>query len=270
MASMEVSAGRPSPRSSGGWAVVAGQELRHLWLGGRGFLLGLAFSILLSFTTYLVATNQALNFLEQRESVNLLVQVAITVGALLALLGAADAVSGERERGTLESLMLSPVSRRGLVGGKLAGSLSLWAAAFAITVPYAWFVGRGVGLVGDAVGVGLVVGTLLAVFLAAVGMVVSIVSGSNRVSLSISLFLILAIFAPTQLPPSAQGWAGRFLLRVNPVTAGEHYIGKVLVDGHAWSTDASWLLSPVIGAVLMVSVVLLVGPRWIRLGKGAE
>jgi ABC-2 type transport system permease protein len=252
------------------WTVVAGQELRHLWLGGRGFLLGLAFSILLSFTTYLVATNQALNFLEQRESVNLLVQVAITVGALLALLGAADAVSGERERGTLETLMLSPASRRALVGGKLAGTLSLWAAAFAITVPYAWFVGRGVGLVGDAVGVGIVVGSLLAVFLASLGMLVSILAGSNRVSLSISLFLILAIFAPTQLPPSAQGWAGRFLLRVNPVTAGEHYIGKVLVDGHAWSQDVSWLLSPAIGAVVLVAVVLFVGPRMIRLGKGAE
>jgi ABC-2 type transport system permease protein len=75
------------------WAVVAGQELRDLWLGGRGLLLSLAFSILLSVLSYLVATNQALNFLEQRESVNLTLQVAIAVGALLALLAGADAIS---------------------------------------------------------------------------------------------------------------------------------------------------------------------------------
>ena len=89
------------------------QELRDLWLGGRGLVLGFAFSLLLSVIAYLVATNRALNFLEQREAVNLTLQVAVAVGALLTLLVAADAVSGERERGTLESLLLTPVSRRG-------------------------------------------------------------------------------------------------------------------------------------------------------------
>src|SRR2546423_8808632 len=101
------------------WAVVAGQELRDLWLGGRGLILSLAFSLLLSVLAYLVATNQALNFLEQRESVNLTLQVAIAVGALLALLGAADSVSGERERGSLETLLLTPASRLQLTLGKL-------------------------------------------------------------------------------------------------------------------------------------------------------
>ena len=92
-------------------AVVARQELRDLWIGGRGLLLAFAFSILLSAITYLGATNEALNFLERREAVNLTLQVAVGVGALLALLAAADAISGERERGTLESLLLTPVDR---------------------------------------------------------------------------------------------------------------------------------------------------------------
>jgi len=107
------------------WAVVAGQELRDLWLRGRGLLLSLAFSGLLSVLSYVVATNTALNFLEQRESVNLTLQVAIAVGAMLALLAGADAVSGERERGSLESLLLTPVSRLQLTGGKLVEGLSL-------------------------------------------------------------------------------------------------------------------------------------------------
>ena len=106
--------------------VVAGQELRDLWLGGRGLVLSFAFSLLLSVISYLVATNRALNFLEQRESVNLTLQVAIAVGALLALLTAADAVSGERERGTLESLLVTPVSRLEIALGKLLAALSLW------------------------------------------------------------------------------------------------------------------------------------------------
>src|SRR6184192_2158280 len=180
-----------------GWAIVGAQEARDLWLGGRGLALSLAFSLLLSVVAYLVATNRALNFLEQRETVNLTLQVAIAVGALLTLLAGADAVSGERERGTLESLLLTPASRLELTAGKLLASLSLWIAAFAISLPYIWFLGRGVGVVGDAFATGVVVGTLLALFLAAVGILVSVFASSNRVSLSLSLLLMLALFVPT-------------------------------------------------------------------------
>ena len=71
-------------------AVVARQELRDLWIGGRGLVLAVAFSVLLSAITYLGATNQALNFLERREAVNLTLQVAVGVGALLALAAIPD------------------------------------------------------------------------------------------------------------------------------------------------------------------------------------
>ena len=265
----------PAPTSRAGHgpgsAIVGEQELRDLWVGGRGPLLTLAFSLLLSVISYLAATNQAVNFLEQREAVGLTLQVAIAVGALLALLAAADAVSGERERGTLESLLLTPVSRAGITTGKLLAAISLWLVAFLVTIPYVWFLGRGVGVGGHALVTGLIVGTLLAVFLASLGIIVSVFAGSNRVSLSVSLFLLLAVFAPTQLPSSAQrGWVGDFLLRVNPVSAGERYVGKIVVDGHGWREDAAWLISPVVGAAVFSALAVVVGSRFIRLRRGGS
>jgi ABC-2 type transport system permease protein len=252
-------------------SVVAAQELRDLWLRGRGLLLTLAFSGLLSVLSYLVATNQALNFLEQRESVNLTLQVAIAVGALLALLAGADTFSGERERGSLESLLLTPVSRLQLTGGKLVAALSLWVGAFLVTIPYTWFLGRGVGIVGVALLTGAVVGSLLAVSLVSLGVLVSVFAGSNRVSLSVSLFALLALFAPSQFPTSAQqGWAGEFLLRANPLTAGEHYVGKIVVDGHGWSQDVSWLTSPIAAVVLFALLALLAGAKSLRLNGGSR
>jgi ABC-2 type transport system permease protein len=249
---------------------VTGQELRDLWLGGRGLVLTFAFSLLLSVVAYLVATNRGLNFLEHRETVNLLLQVAIAIGALLALLAAADTISGEREHGTLESLLLTPVSRLELTLGKLLGALSLWAVAFVVAIPYVWFLARGVGLTGDALLTGAVVGTLLAVFLASLGVLISVFARSNRVSLSLSLLLLLALFVPTQLPSNAQqGWAGDLLLRANPITAGEHYVGKIVTSGHAWTADLSWLLSPLLCAAVFAVTALAVGSRCIRLGGGA-
>jgi len=78
---------RPVRAGRRAWMVVAERELRDLWLAGRGLPLLLAYSGLLSVTSYLVAANQALNFLEQREAVGLTLQVAVAVGALLVLLG---------------------------------------------------------------------------------------------------------------------------------------------------------------------------------------
>ena len=241
-------------------AVVADEELRDLWVGGRALVLITAYSLFLSVLVYLLAANSSLNFLEQRESLSLTAQLAIAVGGLLTVIVAADAISGERERRTLESVLVSPAPRRSLVAGKLLAALSLWLACFAVAVPYIWFLGNDVGLVASAVACTLCVGTLLALSLACFGMTVSIVSPSNRISLSLSLFVLLALLAPTQLPPSTQaGWAGESLARINPLTAGEHYVGRVLTDGHPWQQDVSWLVSPAIAAGVLLVVVLTAG-----------
>jgi ABC-2 type transport system permease protein len=256
-----------APRA--GWMLVAGQELRDLWLAGRGLPLAFAFSVLVAVITWLGTTNEAVNFLEQREAVNLTLQVAVAVGALLALLAAADALSGERERGTLESLLLTPVSRRSLVLGKLAAAISLWFAAYLISIPFIWFLGRKVGAVDEALLAGLGVGTLVALALTAFGIVVSAFSASNRFSLSLSLFVLLALFAPTLLPSGAkQGWAGELLQRINPMTAAEHYMRNVVIDQYDWTKELSWLASPLIAAVALSLIAVLVVPRLLSLRGG--
>jgi ABC-2 type transport system permease protein len=253
------------------WRVVAAQESRDLWLAGRGPALVVSFSVLLSLVTYLVATNKVLNYLEQRETVGLLLQVAVGVGVLVTMVVSADAVSGERERRTLEAVLLAPAPRRQLAAGKLVAALSLWLACLCVTVPYLWALGRGVSLVGPALALGASVGTVLAVGLAGPGLIVSGLSGSNRVSLATSLFLLLALFAPTQLPASAQqGRLGDLLVRVNPVAAGEHYLGAVLVNGHGWTRDLSYLTAPALTAVLGVAVLVIAADRLLRLDPGGS
>jgi ABC-2 type transport system permease protein len=160
---------RATIQGQSGWLVVAEQESRDLWTSGRGLILLFLFSILLSAVTYLTSTNQALNFLEQRESVNLVLQLAVAVGVLVTLVVSADAISGERERGTLESLLVTPVSRRSFIAGKLIAALTMWFATFVVTIPYVWVLARGVGILGQALALGFCVGTLVAVGLGSIG-----------------------------------------------------------------------------------------------------
>ncbi len=261
---------RPIPRAGfarDSW-VVCRQELRDLWLAGRGLPLLLAFSVLLSVTSYLVASNQALNFLEQREAVNLTLQMAVAVAGLMVLLVAGDGVSGERERETLESLLLTPAPTRSLVLGKAGAALSLWLAAFVVTSVYVLYLSRGVGIAADALVAGFLVGTLLSVFLAGFGLFISILSSSNRFSLSVALFALLALFAPSQMPTSAQnGWAGTTLLHVDPFTSGLQYLSKVIVDAHGLGSDGAWLVGPLAAAVIAVLAAWVVAGR-LRLVAG--
>lgn len=252
-----------------GWVVVLEQELRALWVAGRGPALCFGFSVLVSSIAYLAATNQALNFLEQRESVNLVVQVGMIVGALLTVLAAADAISGERERGTLESLLVTPVSRRQVVAAKLLAALSLWLAAYVILVPYAWFLARDLGITDTALVASFAAGTLLAVALASGALILSLFAGSNRVSLSVSLFVLIALVAPTQLPGGArQGWLADVLLHLNPLTSAERFLNRVLISGSDWSRETDWLLSPLVGAALGTAALLILARR-LRIGSAA-
>jgi len=244
------------------WVVVADRELRDLWLSGRGLVLMLAHSTLLSLTTYLVASNQELNFLEQREAVSLTLQVAVAVGGLLVVLSAADALSGERERGSLETLLLTSAPRHALVVGKGIAALSLWLGAFVLALPYLWWLGRDVGTFGTALVGGFVVGTLLALALTGLGLLVSSVSSSNAASLALSFFILLALYAPTQMPTASQrGWVGELLVRADPFTSGLLYLERLIINAHTLTQDVGLLLAPALAAVALLAAALVLGSR---------
>jgi ABC-2 type transport system permease protein len=249
--------------------VLAEQELRDLWLSGRGLALMLAHSTLLSAITYLIATNQELNFLEQREAVSLMVQVTVAVGGLVVVLAAADALSGERERGTLEALLLTPVPRRSIVAAKGAAAMSLWFAGYLIALPYLWWIGRDVGTFGTAAVGTLVTGTLLALIMTGVGLLISMYSQSNGLSLALSFFVLLALYAPSQLPGEAsRGWAGELLLALDPFTAGLTYLERLVINAHSLTQDAAQLVWPLVLAVAVPALALVFArglallPRW--------
>ena len=259
---LRVSEGQP------GWLVVAEQEFRDLWSSGRGLILLFLFSVLLSAVAYLTSTNLALNFLEQRESVNLVLQFAVAVGVLAVLVVSADGISGERERGTLETLLVTPVSRRSIIIGKLSAALTLWFGTFLISIPYLWVLGRNVGILSPALALGFGVGTLLAVGLGSIGLLISAACNSNKTSVAASLLLLLILFAPSQLPSGPQGWFFEALLRANPVASGLTYSSSLLVHGHSWTQDLSYLITPLLTAIIAGGALILAGPRLVRLTRG--
>ena len=263
MSSGQTNAASPTP----GWVIVFEQGVRELWFGGRGLVLMVAFSLLLSILSYLAATNEELNLLDQKDTVNLIVQAALAVGIALSLLLSADAVSGERERDTLETLLLTPVPRRQIAIGKLLVAITAWPAIMAVTVPYVWILRAGSGLFVDAVVASVIVGTLLAIAFSSLGLIVSMFSNSNRLSLAVSFFVFVALVLPTQVP--LKGWLGETLIRINPMTAGARFMDRIIVNNHTFGQEWTWLLTPVLAALLAASVVvILAGHLQLRARSG--
>ena len=253
----------------GAWWVVFKQEAVELWVGGRAINLLILYSLLLGLLTFLLATNTELNLIPPKEMVFLTLLNTISFGVFIGMIVGADGISGERERGTLEVLLLTPASRRQLILGKLLASLTPWPAAFLISLPALFVVAQGDEVFGQAVLLGALIGTALAIAFAGFGLLVSTWANANKTSMFICLIVWLLLFMMTQLPGEVQkGDFGYFVQRINPLQATSEFMEKVLVNNRSvWERDE--YLRSSIGAVVLVLFALFViaAPR-LRLDAG--
>jgi ABC-2 type transport system permease protein len=271
------SAGRVElSRAAPAWWVVCAQELIDLWVGGKAAVLMIAFCALQGGLIYLKVSDVA-DPTPPKELVYFTLMNAVSVGIFMSLILGADTISGERERATLEALLLTPSSRRQIVVGKFLAACSPWAASLLITVPLVFWLGQGDEVIGTALVWGAATGTLLAGAFAALGMVVSFWCNSNRSSLFVSLVLYFSFLMPTMLPGGAQaGKFGRWLKRANPMESVGHWLEKVIVnnrDALEFSTDPRgagwlWLIAPVVFAAVVFAILFLYAGPALGLGAG--
>ncbi|MDH4278194.1 MAG: ABC transporter permease [Acidimicrobiia bacterium] len=244
------------------WTVIARQELMDLWAGGKGLSILFGFTLVLSILAYLASADAGINLLDARESVGLVVTTSIALGTLGAMVVSADAISGERERDTLEALLVTPVPRRHIVVGKLLAATTVWVATLVVALPFAAVMAGGPGVMGDAVTVLLVSGSLSAAALTSLGLAISSVAMSNRTSLVVSLAVLLALAAPSQLPAVRSSTTlGPILIKLNPLSASLRLADNVLVRQEPWSDQMVYLISPALAAVVFTVAAVRLARR---------
>ena len=213
------------------WWLVFTSELHELWMGGKAPVLLLIFSVLLGIISWVMATNSELSLIPPPEMVYETAKAAITVGLFISLIIGADSISGERERATLEGLLLTPTSRRQIVLGKFLAGISPWPVAMLIAVPYMKVLSQGDEVFWYALPWGALMGTLLAPAFTAMGMLTSFWSNSNKTSLFSALGIYTLCLIPTQLPGGAtSGAMGLLLNEVNPMQSTFVFLSTILVN----------------------------------------
>jgi ABC-2 type transport system permease protein len=255
---------RPIDASSGSapWWLVFKKELRDLWVGGRALNLTIAYMVLLGGYAYWMARDSGVSLIPPKEMVFELLKAELLAGIFMGLIIGADSLSGERERATLEGLLLTPTSRRQLVLAKFLAACSTWPVALLVTVPYFKVLSQGDEVFGQAVLWGAAFGTVLTPGFTALGMLVSARSNSNKTSMFVSLALFLVFVLPTQLPGNAQGgFIGLLGQQVNPLGAYRYFLAKILVNNATPEQVWVYALAPAVFGVLMIGLLLLyIGP----------
>ena len=174
----------PRGAKPGAMRLVLGRELGDLWLGGRLLFLLVLFAILMSATSIMRELESATSLIPPAEMIYLTLISTVSFGILVSLIIGADAISGERERATLEPVLLAPVTPT-----PDRGRPSTWRpsrrgrSTLLISLPYVVFVSDGHDILGTAYFWTIITGTLLAISFAGFGILVSIWSRSNRTSL---------------------------------------------------------------------------------------
>jgi ABC-2 type transport system permease protein len=259
-------ADEPSSPAFHAWWLMFSRELSDLWIGGKALYLILAYSVFLGFQAYAQVKTSQSSLIPPKEMVFATLQVVFYIGGLIGMIIGADSISGERERGTLEALLLTPVSRRQIILGKFLAGLSPWPIALLIAIPFLKMLAQGDPVFGQALYWGGLVGTLLAIGFTGLGMLVSFWSNSNKVSFFVSLGIYLVILLPTTWPGRAvRGLVAKFFQRMNPLEGTNELLEKILVNNRPFSEYANWLKTPEVFAAVVVAILLVYAASRLRI-----
>ena len=251
------------------WWLVFVREITDLWIGGKALVLVFIYSIFLGVVTYVIASNSELSLIPPKEMVYETIKNVMAVSLFIGMIIGADSLSGERERNTLESLLLTPTSRGQIVAGKFFAAVTFWPAAFIFAIPTFKVLSQGDEIFGQGLFWGSLLGTVMVFAYVGLGMLVSFWSNSNKTSYFVSLGIYILFLVPAQLPGTAQtGAAGQFLQWINPIAAVNHFLSKILVNNIKVSEFWIWLESPVAFCIIILSTLFMYAAPSLRLENG--
>ena len=224
----------------------AGELLRSL----RGLTWLFAVALVLSVFGLLLVSNTELSLLDNAQVVYDMVGIVSALGALLALVVGIDTVAGERERGSLVPLLLTPASRDAILAGKLGGVAAAWAVMYLLALPYLWAVGSTGQNLWEGMLVLALLGSPVVLGFGFFGMGLGAQLATARTALLIGLMTVVVSASPLLLGPSLrQSTIGRVFDAINPFSAAVNAYDAVIVDSQAvlaqWphiSIAATWLV----------------------------
>ena len=240
--------------------LIARKEGGELLMSGRGLAWLLALAVIMSVLSLLLVSNTELSLLDNAQVVYMVMGTVTALGALLAVVLGSDTVAGERERGSLMPLLLSPVTSSQIVFGKMGGQVTGWVVMYLLSLPYVWAVGSSGQNLTQAVAYLALFGTPVVLGFGFLGIALSARLRSVRSALLTSLIILMLLTSPLLLGPSLrQSSIGKLFDVVNPFSAAVNTFDSVVIDSQPLSMQITrlaitlaWLLLTTVFAIRSV------------------
>ena len=197
----------------------------------RGAALYLVGCGVLSAFSLLLVSNTELSLLDNAQAVYMMSAIIIVLALLIAVIRGSDGFAGERERETLETLLITPVSPAEIAIAKLMALIFSWLIIFLLSMPYLWAVGSTGQNLLPALQYLFIAGTLLVVIFGGFTIALFARMKTLKGALSIGLTAFLLSGSPILLGPSLrQSSIGRFIDLINPFADALNMLDSVVVD----------------------------------------
>lgn len=235
------------------WLPLIKRELQEDFYAARGGAFLVSATLVLSAFAVLLVSNTELSLLDNAQAVYLMTGIIIALGALVAVIRGSDSFAGERERETLEPLLLAPINGHRLAAAKLGGMLFFWLMLWVLAIPYLWAVGSTGQNLLPAIHYLFITGTLVVFICGGATLALSAKMKSFKGVLSLGVTMLLLLGSPVVLGPSLrQSAAGRILDLINPLAAALNTMDSVIIDsqGLAWQLPRLMIMGGYALAVL--------------------
>ena len=232
------------------------KEFKESLFDSRGLWMIVAAACILSGLCFLVVNMKEGSVLAQNDILQYAIKAALFLTLTVSMVLGSSSFVSEREENTLESLLLTPVSKRSLSFAKYLGVLVIGALLLVASVPYLAAIGAGSALFGRAVLMTFFGGVLLLAAFVALSIVLSILMQSSKASILTSILIIIVLTFPAMI----QGLFklspfGLLILKIDPVACCFDMMGKLLTDKAAFSSLWSFILPLVLFAVLSLALL---------------
>ena len=244
------------------------KEMKEHVLSRKGLWIYFALSILLSAMAFSFVTFKELSLLAQVEVNMTFLKIVLGVGILISIIIGSTMISNEKEQGTLESLLLTPLSNLKIMMVKAATICVFWFGVLLISLPYFFALTYGTQLLPTVFALILILGTLLVLGFSLFSLAFStwFSSTKNATLLSIVIFLItlLPMFLSTKMKKVGFAY---ILDRTSPISSTLLAAKDLLINKLGMSTILLDVL-PVFIFFIIAIIVLLLASRNIKLMGG--
>lgn len=233
------------------------KEFKESLFDSKGLWMIVASACILSGLCFLVTNLKEGSVLAQNDILQYAIKAVLFLTLTVAMVLGSTSFASEREENTMESLLLTPVSKLNLSFAKYLGVMVIGVLLYVVSIPYLIAIGAGSDLIGSAVLITFFGGLLLLIAFVAISLILSIVMKSSKASILTSILIMIVLTFPAMVQGIFKlSPIGTFILKIDPVACCFNMMAKMLTDRVSFFALGSYILPLAAFAIVCVAMLI--------------